>query len=469
MFIDASNQTSAPPTANSGIKLRKLTDTIERLYLRGAARPLEKIILKVHPADLASVLAAIPEVHIAPIFHTIPDKDLASDVLFQANDRVQRTILAETPDSQLIPILEELPPDERALLIRQIDPERAERLVSELERSSKKEMEKLLSYDAETAGGIMTTDFFDLPSDTTVDQAIRAVREHAEVEMVYYLYVTDAEHKLDGVISIRQLLLAKPQALLRDIMNPRIITVNTHTSRENVAELVDKYRLLAIPVVDDNLRLVGMITVDDVIDVLENETTQDMLRMAGTDKSEILTHSTFRIAWIRLPWLLAAFMGGLAASWIVRNFEGVLAQVLALGAFLPVIMGMAGNVGVQTATVTVRGLATGSLDLRDVWGVMYKELRVGLMLGVFYGLSLGLYGWFMFDSIDLGSVVGFTILGNMTGAALLAVALPMLFQRIGADPAIATGPFVTTAIDVFGVLNYFLIATLVMHLESPIT
>ncbi|MCB1851753.1 MAG: magnesium transporter [Gammaproteobacteria bacterium] len=469
MFIDVSKTSPTQTIGDTGAKLRKLTETIERLHVRGATRPLGKIIHKVYPADLASVLAAIPEVHVAPIFHTIPEAELAADVLIQVNDRVQRIILAETPDAQLTPILEKLPPDERVLLIREMEPERAERLLSELEKASQKELERLLSYHPDTAGGIMTTEFFDLTGDTTADQAIRAVREHAEVEMVYYLYVTDAEHKLEGVISIRQLLLAKPQALLRDVMNARIITVSTDTSRESVAALVDKYRLLAIPVVDESQHLVGMITVDDVIDVLETETTQDMLRMAGTDKAEILTHSTFRIAWIRLPWLLAAFIGGLAATWIVRNFEGVLTQVIALGAFLPVVMGMAGNVGVQTATVTVRGLATGSLDLRDVWGVLYKELRVGLILGVFYGFTLGLYGWFMFGSLDLGGVVGFTILGNMTGAALLAVALPMLFQRIGADPAIATGPFVTTAIDVFGVLNYFMLATLLLDLPGAVS
>jgi len=464
MLIDVKATSTAPQLADTGAKLRKLTDTVERLHGRGANRALEKIIAKVYPADLASVLAAVPEDHVAPIFHTIPDVDIAAEVLTQINDRVQHLILEDTPDSQLIPVLDKLPPDELALLIRELPPERSERLLSELEKGSQQEVEALLQYAPDTAGGIMTTDFFDLPEDTSVDQAIHAVRGHAEVEMVYYLYVTGENHQLSGVISIRQLLLAKPDTTLRDVMSTRVIKVRTDTPREEVAQLVDKYRLLAIPVVDESDKLVGMITIDDVIEVLETETTQDMLRMAGTDQAEVLTHSAFRVAWIRLPWLLAAFMGGLAATWIIRHFEGLLAQVIALGAFLPVIMGMAGNVGVQTATVTVRGLATGSLDLRHVWSVLFKELRVGLMLGVFYGLGLGLYGWFMFGEMNLAGVVGITILGNMTGAALLAVMLPMLFQRLGADPAIATGPFVTTAIDVFGVLNYFIIATTMLDL-----
>jgi len=466
MFIDTSTNSATHRAENTGAKLRKLADTVERLYARDAKRSLEKIFTKVYSADIASVLAVIPEEHVASIFHTIPETTLAADVLTQVNDRVQRLILAETPDSRLITVLEELPPDERTILIRELEPERAEMLLSELEKGSQKEVEALLKHAPDTAGGIMTTDFFDLPEETTVDEAIHAVREHAEVEMVYYLYVTNADRKLRGVISIRQLLLAKPNSTLREVMNPRIITVATDADREIVAQLVDKYRLLAIPVVDESGCLAGMVTVDDVFEVLETETTEDMLRMAGTDKSEILTHSALRVAWIRLPWLLAAFIGGLAATGIIRIFEGVLMEVIALGAFLPVVIGMAGNVGVQTATVTVRGLATGSLDLCDVWSVLHKELRVGLLLGLFYGAGLGIYGWFMFGDLNLAWVVGLTIFGNMTGAALLAVSLPMIFQRMGTDPAIATGPFVTTAIDVFGVLNYFVIAIALLDLPG---
>jgi magnesium transporter len=257
---------------------------------------------------------------------------------------------------------------------------------------------------------------------------------------------------------------ARPGAALREVMNPRVIKVQTDAKQEAVANLVDKYRLLAIPVVDERNLLVGMVTVDDVIEVIESETTKEMLRMAGTSESEILVQSPFKIARIRLPWLLAAFGGGLAATGVIQQFEEILSKVLALSAFLPVIMGMAGNVGVQSATVAVRGLATGSLELRHIGKVVFKELRVGLLLGIFYGVVLGVYGWFVFDSTSLGEVVGLTILANMTGAAVLAIVLPMFFHRIGTDPAIATGPFVTTAIDVLGVLNYFAIATLLLHL-----
>ncbi|HXK55725.1 MAG TPA: CBS domain-containing protein, partial [Gammaproteobacteria bacterium] len=260
MYIDTSTSHSSHPAGNTGAKLRKLAETVERLHARNARRSLEKIIAKVYPADIASVLSIIPEEHVAAIFHAIPETTFAADVITQVNDRVQRLILAETPDSQLITVLEKLPPDKRTLLIRDLEPERAELLLSELEKGSQKEVEALLKHAPDTAGGIMTTDFFDLTEETTVDEAIRAVREHAEVEMVYYLYVTGANHRLVGVISIRQLLLAKPKTLLREVMNSRIISVTTDADREVVARLVDKYRLLAIPVVDASGSLVGMVT-----------------------------------------------------------------------------------------------------------------------------------------------------------------------------------------------------------------
>jgi magnesium transporter len=447
-------------------KIQKLAFTIDRLQRRAATRPLQKVISKTHPADLAAVLNSMPDGRVAPIFNSIPDDEAAAEALTQVSNRVRDLILAETPIERMVPVLEHLPPDELTDLIRALEPELADRLMSAIAKDSQAEVEDLLQYARDTAGGIMTTDFSALPDDRRVQEAIEAVRDLQDVEIIFYLYVTDAEGRLTGVISLRQLLLAQPDAQLREIMNSRVIKVQTHTPQETVANLVDKYRLLAVPVVDEGNLLVGVVTVDDVIEVMESETTKEMLRMAGTNESEILTQSPLKIARIRLPWLLAAFVGGLAATGVIKQFENILAEVLALSAFLPVVMGMAGNVGVQSATVAVRGLATGSLELRHIRSVLYKEFRVGLLLGIFYGLVLGAFGWFAFGSVELGEVVGLTIMLNMTGAAMLAIALPMLFHRIGTDPAIATGPFVTTAIDVLGVLNYFAIATAIIDFEG---
>lgn len=450
------------PAVDPTGKIQKVTDTIDRLYRRGALRPLRRIMTKLHSADLAAALSVLPDAHIAPVFEAVPEARMAGEVLVQLGAHARDTVLEETPLEKLTPALEQLPPDELTDLIQQLDPELAERLVVLLEQDSKEELEGLLRYEQDTAGGIMTPDFVALADSVSAAQAIDSVREQSDVEIVFYLYVTDAGGRLVGVVSLRQLLLSAPGTPLGDIMNSRVISVHTDAPQEQVADLVDKYQLLAIPVVDDDKVLVGMVTVDDVIEVIETLTTKDMLKMAGTDESEILTQSPLKVARIRLPWLLAAFAGGLVATGIIQHFETVLVQVLALSAFLPVVMGMAGNVGVQTATVAVRSLATGALDPRAAGVVLFRELRVGLLLGLFYGLVLGACGWWFYGDTALAQVVGLTLLVNMTGAAILAILLPLIFHRLGTDPAIATGPFVTTAIDALGVLNYLLIARAVL-------
>jgi len=443
---------------------QKLADTVERLYRRGAVRPLKRVLSKLHPADLAAVCALLPDAHVIPVFDAIPDIELAAEVLMELDDRDRENIFEEKRIEDLVPILEQLPPEELTDLIQELDPDKAQHLLALLEHESKQEVEDLMRFTPDTAGGIMTTDYFSLSEDVSVEDAISKVRHSYDVEMVFYLYVTDAEEHLAGVVSLRQLLLANADQSLHDIMNSRVISVHTSTSQEDVAGRVDNYQLLAIPVVDDDNVLVGMVTVDDVIEVIEEVTTRNMLRMAGTNESETQTESPIKIAQIRLPWLLAAFIGGLLATAVVKQYESMLMQVLALSAFLPVVMGMAGNVGVQAATVAVRSLATGALSLEDAGAELFKELRVGLLLGLFYGLALAAFSWIFFDNIQLAEVVGLTLLVNMGAAAVLAILLPLLFHRVGIDPAIATGPFVTTAVDVLGVLNYFMIASLIMGL-----
>jgi magnesium transporter len=306
---------------------------------------------------------------------------MAADVFNQLPVDRRTQLLTESSIEKLAGVLEHLPPDDLADLIGDLPEDQREQLMALLGRDSKDEVESLLQYDPNSAGGIMTTDFFSLPHTLSVEEAIENIRSREDVEMVFYLYLTDEMGRLVGVVSLRQLLLTRAGTPLHKVMNRRVMKVTTDTDQTTVAMLVDKYRLLAIPVVDEENVLVGMITVDDVIDVIEEETTRDMLKMAGTSESETLTHSALKIASIRLPWLLAAFIGGLAATAVIGRYEEILGQVLVLSAFLPVIMGMAGNVGVQSATVAVRGLATGAIDVKDTLPLVLKELRVGLAAG----------------------------------------------------------------------------------------
>lgn len=434
--------------------------TVTRLLRRGALRPLEKVVMKSHASDLARIMGRMPQEEAAELFAIIPDTEHAAEVLAELDVELRDLLLREMPVERIAPILEQLSPDDRTDIIGQQEPELAARLMEVLDQETQDEVEELLQYAPDSAGGIMTPDVFSLPEEMSVEEAMATIREQSEVELIFYLYVVAANGRLVGVVSLRQLLIAQPEKRLKDIMNTRVIKVYTQDDQEEAVSRVEQYGILGLPVVDEHDVLVGLITMDDIIDVLQDETTEDMLKMAGTGEGEMLTQSPLKIARMRLPWLGAAFLGGLAATGVIRGFEDLLTQVLALSAFLPIVMGMAGNVGTQSATVAVRGLATGQLDVTRVGSYVVKEFFVGLMLGAIYGLALGILGWLLYSSVDLGWIVGLTIFGNMTGAAVIAILLPILFNKIGADPAIATGPFVTTAIDILGVANFFLIASL---------
>lgn len=465
MMIDTHSHV---PVADPGGKNLKLREAIERLVRRDARRPLEKILAKVHPADMTQVLETIPEEYVTRLFFSIPNPATAAEVMASLPPQMLLDLVREADVTRLAPVLEHLAPDDLVDLMAKLDEDLIAKVTPLLSKDSKEELEDLLQYDPDTAGGIMTTDFFSMSDDSRVEQAVEAIRSRADmedVEMVYYIYVTNANGRLMGVVSLRQLLLAHPSKLLRDVMNPRIISTRTSDTQETVAKLVDKYRLLAIPVVDDEGVLVGMVTVDDVIDVLENETSREMLAMAGTSSSELLTQSPISIFKLRVPWLMAAFLGGVGAAFVLDKFEATLAQIIQLSAFLPIVMGMAGNVGTQAATVAVRGLATGSLKLSNFSSLLIKELSVGLLLGSFYGVMLACVSWLMFNEVDfipkLMATVGTAMLMNICLAAIIASSLPMLFQRLGTDPALASGPFVLTSIDVLGVINYLIVASLI--------
>ena len=457
---------AAAPTDPSSYdeRKRRLVETFTKLYLRRAWRPLERLIRRLHAADAGAVFAELPVPQVVDILQAVSDTRHAAQIVNEMPQGLRHQIVEALPHKDLAELLENFRPDDLTDLIQALPEEQREHPLSALPAQSRDELDTLLAHDPGTAGGLMTTEFFSLHEACTVQEAIDALRGYADAEMVFYLFLTDDGGHLTGVISLRQLLLAPGEAQVADVMSRRVIRVRTETEEEQVSRLFDKYRLLALPVVDEEDVLVGIVTVDDIIDVIGESTTEDMLRMAGTRQSEMLTDSVFRIAGVRLPWLFAAFLGGLGATAVIGQYEEILGQIIILSAFVPIIIGMAGNVGVQSATVTVRGLATGAIQLRDTLAMVFKELRVGLLLGVFYGIILAAYGYWMYDSLQLGQVVGLTILTNMTGAALLAVSLPMLFVRLKTDPAVATGPFVTTAIDVLGVLNYFVIASLIYGL-----
>ncbi|MBF0124032.1 MAG: magnesium transporter [Magnetococcales bacterium] len=439
-------------------------ETIRRLYHKESFAALEKIISRLFPSDIAHILEHFPHKDALRLFLLIHSPRIAASTLKQFNEGLQSYILQAADITKIIPIIEELAPDDRADIISQLSPELAKRFMGGMDEESLKEVEELLQYAPDTAGGIMTSQFFALPDETTVGEAIEAVRKLPYYEMIFYLYVLDQDQHLVGVSSLRQLILADPQKSIGQIMNTQVIRVRTNTSQTEVSELVRRHRLLGIPVVDDMDILVGLVTVDDVIDAIEQDMADDMLNMAGTNNVAVMSTSFVDSFKARMPWLFIAVIGGLAASGVIDYYsDTVLAKEMAMSAFLPIIMNMTGNVGMVAATVTVRGLTTGTIKLAQFTPLLLRELGTGLLLGSFYGAICGAVAWFMFGHhILLGQIVGLTILVNMIMAPIIALIMPMLSKKLDADPAGVTGRSLTTLLDILGVVNYFVIATLLM-------
>jgi magnesium transporter len=348
--------------------------------------------------------------------------------------------------------------DDAADLLRELPREQVDRILEHMGPGAG-EVEGLLGYREDTAGALMTPDYFALEEDLTAKEAIERIQQQGEAQASFYVYVIDKLGQLVGVLSLRQLIMQPPYRQLKDCMVQRPIRVTSDTDQEEVARLVARYDLLAIPVVDSTNRLVGAVTVDDVIDVMREEATEDILKLAGTTLEETRLPGPLRAAWIRLPWLAASFVGGFLAILLVGRFEGVLAQTVQLAFFMPIIMGMGGNVGNQCAMVIVRGLATGRLELAPVGKLIGREMATGLILALVFGLGLGGVA----AALGLGPralplVVGLGIVGSILIAAMLGTVLPILFRKAGADPAIASGPFVTTITDVMAIVAFFLIA-----------
>ncbi|MCF7902663.1 MAG: magnesium transporter [Candidatus Marinimicrobia bacterium] len=446
-------------------------DTVTRLLRRHAKSHLENLLTKIHPADLALIFRHLTDDERSDVFLTIPTVQQAAEVLSELDDTIIQELMEDLPVQKTLTLLKELSSDDEAYILRLLPDDQAAELLARLKASESKEMEQLMAYSENSAGALMTTEVFALHENITAKEAIASIQNNEDQEMVFYLYVVDDRQHLVGVISLRDLIMARPNRILKDIMITRVHAVHPEMDQEEVAQVVSRYNILAVPVVDHSNKLLGIVTVDDVIDVIRDEATEDFLQMAGagTD-SEIISKSVMGNVRVRLPWLFASWIGGLLAASIISEFQFTLAKVLVLASFLPIITGMAGNVGTQTATIIVRGLATGRVEQKSALRIIFKELRVGLLLGLFYGALLGVVAYAMavlgylelqsMVPIHLGITVCAGILSAMLAAGTIGALVPLILDKLRLDPAIATGPFVTTSVDIFGVLLYFLIASI---------
>jgi magnesium transporter len=446
-------------------RTKLLLDTIKRLLRRDATAHLHKIVNKTHAADLAAVFRFLTSSEQEALFDLMEYVEQKAMFFSELEEPILLELIEDMPAEKIAQILEQMPNDDVADLLGKLSDERAKALLDLMTKEGSEEVEELLGYDAETAGGIMLPDFIALKQETTAREAIKALqKDYVDIEMPFYLYVVDDHDNLVGVISLRQLVVVPPETKLKSIMATDVVSVQTETDQEEVAKLVARYNILAVPVVDENNTLVGIVTVDDVIDIIREEATEDILKMAGAGEDLVESQSLLKSTRIRLPWLMASWIGGVIAFLIIGQFESSLNKLVSLAAFIPIIMGMGGNIGTQSSTIVVRGLATGRLSVKQIGRVVCQELAIGFLLGFVYGLLIGFVVHLRYEFWLVGATVGLAVMISMTIAATVGSLMPMVFARINIDPAVATGPFVTTSIDILSVFFYLQIATLLLHI-----
>ena len=444
-----------------------LRDTYRRLLRRNAKINLIKLTGKTHPADLAEVFRHFSHEEQIEIFSFMRENEHTAEFLVELDDALVIELLDNESFDRIASIIEKAPTNDQSGILNVLEDEKAQSIIELLNAEEQEEIAEIMGYPDDSAGTLMNTDVFTLHENITAGQAIKTLQDQEDAEMVFYLYITDDDDRLVGVISLRALTTTPSSTKLKDIMIKNIHSIRPETDQEEVARIVAQYNFLAVPVLNSDSKLLGIVTVDDVVDVIREEATEDFLRMAGAGKDrEILLKSSWENAKARLPWLFASWIGGVVAASIIGVFEHMLANIVALAAFIPVILGMGGNIATQSSTIIVRGMATGRVNMGGEIKLIFKEIRVGLILGILYGLLLGIFANFAFTSApdNLGFVVGLSICASMIVAATVGTIIPLILRKLDIDPAIATGPFVTTSIDILGVLFYFLIAGIFLQI-----
>jgi len=442
-------------------KVEQLVDTIEEHLEDGKVEELKSIIESQYPSDIADAIKELDDDEQDLVFGLL-EHEQASDVLEEADTATRLEIIEDLEVDELSDIIATMPPDEAVDLLEDMPVEKAEDVLEQIPEEESEQLKELLEYPPDSAGGIMTPVVVKVRENTTVEQALEHLRRTVEPDAIFYTYVVDNAGKLLGVVSARKLVTSDLTIQIRDLLEERLITVPAEMDQEEVARMFNKHNLLAMPVIDAADRLVGQITVDDAMEVMEEEATEDAFKLAGTDDSELKSKSAFKIARVRLVWLLICLLGTIVSGTVIRIFQPTLSHVIAMTAFIPAIMAMGGNSGLQTTTVTVRGLATGELNSVKLFRIIWREIRVSLLIGIVCGIIIGILAKFWIEQTILGAIVGCAMFFTITFASTLGVILPLMFNKLKIDPAVASGPFITTMNDTFSLLIYFTLISLML-------
>ncbi len=442
------------------ISVEEILDKIRVALSIGDWEDVSVLLESLRRSDQAEVFSDLPPDQQQEILPLLAPESSA-DILEELEDEDVVEIANRMETDRLVEIVDLMEPDEAADLLGDIPAEQAEEVLSQIDEAD--EVRSLLEHPDETAGGVMTALEVHILQDMTVDEAIWHLRHLSpDSEEIYYLFVQDKKDRLVGVVSLRQLVIAKPGTLILDLMDKEPIFVHVHADQEEAARLMQRYDLLALPVVDANHSLVGMITYDDLLDVLEDEATEDIYRLGGVPKEQPVDVRLSSAIKTRLPWLVLNLITALVSAMILSVFEDTIAQVAVLAAFFPIVAGVSGSAATQTLTVTVRGLALGDIAPKEGFKALGRELLLGLVNGLSIGLIVAVIALVWKGTPLLGVVVGAATLLNMICAGFAGVLVPLLMQRLKLDPALASPILVTTTTDILGYFFYLGLATLMI-------
>ena len=427
--------------------------------------PFETIleqIDEIHPVDFLEALGEFDDDPLI-ILEKLPDEYVAL-LLDYAEDDEKFNLLSLFSKNRQAQIISEMSSDELVDLLGTLDENEQNEIITNMNTEEVEEVKALLSYDPESAGGIMATEFISIKETDTVNETINYLRTMApDSETPYYIYVVDDLDVLKGVVPLRQIIVSTPDTLIKDIMIENIISAPVDMDQEEVSHIFEKYGFMAIPVVDHNGKILGIITVDDVMEIMKEEYTEDMFRLAGLDEEEKVAGTVIGAIKSRLPWLLVNLVTATLAAKTVSLFENTIAQIVALATFMPMVAGMGGNAGSQTLTLIIRGIAIGEISYENQAGILKKEIAIGIINGLCIGLVVGVLGYFWVGSLVFGFVIGTAMLLNLIVATISGYLVPILLKKVGIDPALASAVFVTTVTDVLGFFFFLGLATVMLQ------
>lgn len=426
-------------------------------------KDFELILDELQPYDIAHIYENLPEKH-KTRFLLFMNMDLIADLLEELNKDRQLEVLNKLGIEKTGKVLDLMDNDDLAVLLDDLSPDKIASLLSGMKKSESDIVQDIMKYPPETAGRLMTNRFVWIRDYYTVIEAVGKLKSFAEfAETINYLYVIDQDRKLVGVVSYRDLLISEPDEPIRNVMYERVISVTVTTDQEEVARLVEKYDFLAIPVVSDENVLMGIATVDDIIDVVIREANEDIEKLSASGKSIDFETKAFVAAYRRLPWLILLLFIGIVSGSIISGYEDTLQKVVALAFFMPMISGMTGNTGTQSLAVVVRGLVSNDINKHVIFKLIMREFLVSLIIGIVCGVLISLIAFFWQGSAVLGLVVGISLFLTLIIGTLAGTIIPIILYRLKIDPAVASGPLITTLNDIFSLVTYFGIATMFIN------